>query len=162
MNEKRVMKRQSAMAFAVGVGFGLVFLLVLLASVTIAEHLYPPPPDVFLWLFPVMLGAGFAAVISGLLCGSGSALMLRRLVGETGPIRMKPIALMSLIWMVIPPLAFFAAGHFGSPPLNVLIPMAASLCGWAMIAFTKIYVASCANDADQIVGPKQRASSDHD
>ena len=135
------MKKQSAIAFAAGVGASLVFLLVLFASVRVAERLYPPPPDVFIWLFPVVLGGGFAAVICGLLCGAGSALMLRRLVGETGPIRVRPIALMSLVWVVIPVLAFLAAGNlFQSPPLGVLIvPVAAGLCGLAMVACTKIY-----------------------
>ena len=136
------MKRQSVIAFSAGVGFGLVFLLVFLASVTIAERLYPPPPDVFIWVFPVILGGGFAAVISGCLSGSGSAFMLRRLLGETGVIRLKPIVLMTLVWMVVPPLAFAAAGGLFGPPLGVLlVPIALGLCGLAMIACTKTYIA---------------------
>jgi hypothetical protein len=98
-------------AFAAGVGSGLVFLLVLFASVRIAERLYPPPPDVFIWLFPVVLGAGFAAVVCGLLCGSGLTLILRRLLGEAGRVRVKPIVAMSLVWIVVPPLAFPASAR---------------------------------------------------
>lgn len=144
------MKKQSAIAFGVGVGSGLLFLLVFSACVNVPERWYPVLPHGIHGVItfcqdptPLLLRAGIAAVISGLLCGSGSALILRLIVGGTGPIRVKPIALMSLAWIVIPILAFCtAATVIQSPRLDVLVvPAASGLCGLAMIACTKLYVA---------------------
>jgi hypothetical protein len=136
------MKKKFAIAFAAGAGFGLVFWLILFPSVRVAERLYPPPPDSLIWLAPAVLGAGVAALICGLVCGAGSALILRRLTGETGPVRVRSLTLMSLVWVVVPVLAFVAAGLvLQSPPLGVLVvPVAAALCGLAMVGCTELYV----------------------
>jgi hypothetical protein len=135
------MRTEFGIALIAGVGLGLLAMLVLYAASAVAWAFDPPPPDALFWLRPTMTGSLVGAILSGIGCGFGAATVLRRLSGETGPLRLKTLALLTLAWTVTPLLALFLSGAtLNAMSLGPLtLPAAALLCGLAMVASAEIY-----------------------